>query len=142
MKSGILSLLLASFLVGSFALPTPSYAASDLEAAMEALNDNFKIIRKKSASSTLDEELVLAARGAQEALLVALSLEPNLDHLGLPPAEKAKLFVLFRETIAKTLVEAYHLERATLSGDAADVKVAVDALVELRAQGHDVFRKK
>jgi hypothetical protein len=131
--------LLMPFLVVGLISQAPLRADdTPLAKTMETVDDAYKVMRKTQDAA----EGVKLAREAQEGILKALAMTPELVEKGAHPAGKEKAMVSYKKQMARVFVVFCEMEEAFLAKDFAKVQELVTALKEAKKQGHGEFMEE
>lgn len=116
--------------------PTPLRADdSPMAKQMEGLDDAYKAFRREKDP----DKGAAAARDAQEAVLKAIPMVPELVGKIGDAKEKAKALVSYRKQMAQLYVTLCDVEAAFLAGETDKVTELVEALKAHKKEGHNAF---
>ncbi|GAA5482753.1 cytochrome b562 [Haloferula sargassicola] len=116
-------------------IPAPAEEETPLGEQMEAFNDAYKAMRRVDDSA----EGAKLAREAQEAILKAFTMTPELVEKGGHPGSKEAAMASYRTQIARVLVTMCEIEAAFVADDKDKVKELVGSLRDAKKKGHDEF---
>jgi soluble cytochrome b562 len=132
-----MKLILCGF-AASLMFVQPGFAEDEdtpLAKQMEAMNDAYKAMRREEDPA----KGAALAREAQDAMVKAITEIPELVK-GMPDGpEKAKASAEFRKMMGSLISTLASMELAFLDKDLDKVKEIVDAMRELKKEGHDKF---
>ncbi len=131
MKSKIILFACASLVLA----PVLRAHDSPLGKQMEAMNDAYKAFRKETDPA----KGAALAREAQEAVAKGLTGVPELVAKMPDGAEKAKAAAAYRKMMGQLYVALCEVEEAFLAGNTGEVAKIVEAMKEMKKEGHNKF---
>ncbi len=102
---------------------------------MEALDDAYKAFRRTDDPA----EGAKLARQAQEAVLKAITMTPELVEDGAHPDGKEVAMAAYRKQLAQLLVTLCEVEEAFLAKDLDKVQELITPIKDAKKKGHDAF---
>lgn len=124
----------AVFLTGS-AFATAGQGNTPLGTQMEAFNDAYKAFRKETDSA----KGAAHAREAQQALLKGIVEMPEMLAKMPDGLTKQKAAAEYRRMMGRLFVTLCEVEEAFLAGNIDEVAKLVEALKEMKKEGHNKF---
>jgi soluble cytochrome b562 len=134
MKHRFLLLGCAVCLTGS-AFATEGHEHTPLGEQMEAFNDAYKAFRKETDSA----KGAAHAREAQEALLKGVSELPEMLKKMPDGPARQKAAAEYRKMMGRVFVTVCEVEEAFLAGNIDEVAKLVEALKQMKKEGHNKF---
>jgi hypothetical protein len=102
---------------------------------MEAMNDAYKAMRRETDPAKGAE----LARTAQDAMIKSIVELPEMVKAMPDGPDKAKAAAGYRKMMASLIGSLADMELAFLNNDMTKVKEIVEALRDIKKQGHDKF---
>lgn len=114
---------------------------TQLGAAMEKMNDAFKIIRKNIADSTKNQETLAAVAELRKHAEEALKFEPA-NKAKVPVADQPKFVADYQAKMKATIADIVKLEDTLKAGNNEEAGKVFAEIGKMQKEGHTEFRKK
>jgi soluble cytochrome b562 len=131
-------LFLLTCAVGLMWMPAMAEEHTALGKQMETMNDAYKAFRRETDPA----KGIVQAREAQKSALQSASEVPELIKEMPEGPEKEKASLEYRKMMGKLYLSLCEVEEAFMNGKIEEVAKIVEALKDMKKEGHDKFMKE